>query len=152
MLQCDFYATRDALEWGNVWSFFHLFSFQKVCIKHWMQIHFGNNLTSLAGNENIFFSKTKQVSPQKLLQTQKKVVSDANLVLSVLARHATSRPLGEGSEPFFGREAADRERRSRERSGAPYEIRRRTFLKVFVLAAYPGFKNLSNSQKPCIKQ
>ena len=40
VLQCDFYVTRSASEWGNVWSFFHLFSFQKVCIKQWMQIHY----------------------------------------------------------------------------------------------------------------
>ena len=34
---------------------------------------FGNNLTSLAGNENIFFSKTKQVSPQNCYKHTKRL-------------------------------------------------------------------------------
>ena len=34
---------------------------------------FGNNLTSLTGNENIFFSKTKQVSPQNCYKHKKRL-------------------------------------------------------------------------------
>ena len=65
---------------------------------------------------------------------------------SVNYRLATSRPLGERSEPFLAAKlpsASDEVARDRP---APYEIRRRTFLKVYDMKAHDG-QECARSQK-----